>query len=328
MRASLRAVVDELKRLKAEGVTALPVSSESIALLRKVVGKLHPAAPATPAVSASSAAQSTASAGLYAERTASSPLSASSARTRAVAPAQTPRLPTPSPEPVLPPPPGGTLPEGDKETRWAWLKDFVTHHPVCRANVRPGKLPVLGVGSRDAKIMFVGEAPGAEEEVRGEPFVGPAGQLLTRMIVAMGLKREEVYIGNIMNWRPQTPTAAGAEQIGNRPPSQAEMDFCLPFFHAQVAIVNPDVLVALGKTAAQGMLGFGNVKTLGQVRGKWHQFDGKPLRVTYHPSYLLHQADQSSARAKQSKRMVWEDLLHVMERVGLPISEKQRGYFL
>jgi DNA polymerase len=181
---------------------------------------------------------------------------------------------------------------------------------------------VLGVGNLDAKIMFVGEAPGAEEEVQGEPFVGPAGQLLTKMIGAMGLARAEVYIGNIMNWRPDLPTAAGATQVGNRPPTEEEMRYCLPYLRAQIEVVQPALLVALGSTAAQGLLGFGSFKALGEIRGQWREFAGTPLLVTYHPSYILR------SQSNRSKRMIWEDLLKVMERAGLPISEKQKGYFL
>jgi DNA polymerase len=214
------------------------------------------------------------------------------------------------------------LPAGDKAARWAALRELVFNHPVCVANVRPGKKVVLGVGSLDAQIMFVGEAPGADEEIQGEPFVGPAGQLLTKMIQGMGLRREEVYIGNIMNWRPQMPGAPGAEQVGNRPPTAEELAFCLPFLRAQIEVVNPALLVALGKTATDGLLGMGRFKTLGEARGQWHEFAGKPVMVTYHPSYILREP------TPKKKRLIWEDLLKVMERAGLPISEKQRAYFL
>ena len=223
---------------------------------------------------------------------------------------------------ALPPAPEVTLPEGDKAQRWAALLALVTGDATCCANVRPGKKVVLGVGSLDAKIMFVGEAPGAEEEIQGEPFVGPAGQLLTKMIQAMGLKRSDVYIGNIMNWRPQMPTVDGREQVGNRPPNEAELRYCLPYLRAQIDVVNPDLLVALGSTAAQGLLGVGSFKALGEIRGKWHEFAGKPLMVTYHPSYILRN------QSNRSKRMIWEDLLKVMERASLPISDKQRSFFL
>jgi len=214
------------------------------------------------------------------------------------------------------------LPEGDKATRMAWLKEKVLKDDVCCAHVRPGKKVVLGVGNLDAQIMFVGEAPGAEEEVQGEPFVGPAGQLLTKMIGAMGLRREDVYIGNIMNWRPEMALNASGVQYGNRPPTAEEMAYCLPNLRAQIEIVNPRLIVALGATAAAGLLGAGSFKALGEVRGKWKEFAGKPLMVTYHPSYILRN------QSNRSKRMIWEDLLKVMERAELPISEKQRGYFL
>ena len=321
MRAALTALTDELKRLKSTGVMSLPVSEGSLAALRKVIVSR---APASAERKADSIARETAE-----------PVQAKSAATRSpetTAPvrSQSATAPKPKAEPVstLPPAPVVTLPAGDKATRWAWLRDLVLNHPVCIANVRPGKQVVLGVGSLDAKIMFVGEAPGAEEELRGEPFVGPAGQLLTKMILAMGVKREDVYIGNIMNWRPQIPTVGGVEQVGNREPTPEEMAFCMPFLRAQIEIVNPDLIVAVGATAAKGLLGAGTFKTLGDVRGQWKQFSGKPVIVTYHPSYLLRQEAAGPVAARKAKRATWEDLLKVMERAGLTISEKQRGYFL
>ena len=206
--------------------------------------------------------------------------------------------------------------------RMAALRECVRGDAVCKENLRPGKQVVVGVGSLDAKIMFVGEAPGGEEEEIGEPFVGPAGQLLTKMIVAMGLSRGDVYMGNIMNWRPQLQLNESGVQYGNRPPNSSEMTYCLPYLRAQIEIVNPALLVALGTTAAQGLLGPASFKALGDVRGQWKEFDGRPLMVTYHPSYILRN------QSNRSKRMIWEDLLKVMERAGLPISEKQRAYFL
>ncbi|MEY3773967.1 MAG: hypothetical protein RLZZ129_747 [Verrucomicrobiota bacterium] len=225
-------------------------------------------------------------------------------------------------ESALPAPPTIELPAGDKSVRWAALRDIVLNDPVCREHVRPGKKVVFGVGTLEADIMFVGEAPGAEEEVQGEPFVGPAGQLLTKMIAGMGLDRSKVYIGNIMNWRPEMPVNASGVQFGNRPPSADEMKYCLPYLLRQIEIINPQVLVALGATAAQGLLGIGAFKALGEVRGRWHEFAGKPLMITYHPSYILRN------QSNRSKRLIWEDLLKVMERAGLAVSDKQRGYFL
>ena len=308
MRHALHALTDELRRLKSAGVRTVAVSDESIAALRKAVAARETRAGFAPSAVAANV----------------EPERRTEAR-RAAAGAPAPMVKPVAPEPPksnLPPPPTVALPHGDKQTRWNALKELVLKDATCCANVRAGKKVVLGVGSLDAKIMFVGEAPGAEEEVQGEPFVGPAGQLLTKMIQAMGLKRSEVYIGNIMNWRPQMPTVEGREQIGNRPPTEDEMHYCLPYLKAQIEVVNPDLLVALGSTAAQGLLGFGSFKALGEIRGKWRDFAGKPLMVTYHPSYILRN------QSNRSKRMIWEDLLKVMERAGLPISEKQQGYFL
>jgi len=308
MRASLTALTAELKRLKASGVTSVSVSDASLAQLRSVVAA-RASKSATPSV------------------TPAAPLTVAAVSPDAPVAYKAPERtftakPVAAPAVALPAPAPFTLPEGDKAVRWAALRERVLNDPVCRANVRAGKQLVVGVGSLEAKIMFVGEAPGAEEEVQGEPFVGPAGQLLNKMIGGMGLKRGDVYIGNIMNWRPQMPVDASGVQYGNRPPVAEELAYCLPYLKAQIEVVNPDVLVALGATAASGLLGPGPFKALGEVRGQWKEFAGKPLMITYHPSYILRN------QSNQSKRLIWEDLLKVMERVALPISEKQRGFFL
>ena len=309
MRSVLFALTDELKRLKTEGVKTVPVSDQSLATLRRVVA-------ARPARKQQSETGQSERAG---ETSASVDAKSGPAAIRHPASAIQDRLP---------PPPEVVLPAGDKSARWQALRELVLNHPVCRAHVRPGKQVVFGVGNLDARIMFVGEAPGAEEEQQGEPFVGPAGQLLTRMIKAMGLDRGEVYIGNIMNWRPELPPRADGTQFGNREPTPEEMAFCLSFITAQIAVVDPVLLVALGATAARGLLGHHSFKTLGEVRGRWHDYHGKPLRVTYHPSYLLRKEADGPAAANRAKRAAWEDFLAVMERAGLPISEKQRNYFL
>ena len=175
---------------------------------------------------------------------------------------------------------------------------------------------VFGVGNIDAELMFVGEAPGAEEDAQAEPFVGRAGQLLTRIIETMGLKRDSVYIANILKCRPDTPGQAS----GNRKPTPEEMQTCIPFLHEQIDLIRPKVLVALGGTAVEGLLG----KTAGimKLRGTWRTYRGIPLMPTYHPAYVLRN------QALSEKRKVWEDMLEVMERLGMPISEKQRGFFL
>lgn len=318
MRLALTALTDELKRLRASGVKSVAVSEESLTALRGVVAAQgKKSVPPTPPSSSSASASTK----VDASPTPAKSMHSSPAPLRAAPPVAAPVAAEPK-APSLPPPPVVSLPAGDKAVCWEALRARVLGDPVCAGRVRPGKKVVLGVGSLDAKIMFVGEAPGAEEEIQGEPFVGPAGQLLTKMIQGMGLKREQVYIGNIMNWRPEMPLNAVGVQYGNRPPTVEEMGYCLPYLRAQIAVVNPDVLVALGATAAQGLLGFGAFKTLGEVRGRWHGFEGKPLMVTYHPSYILREP------TNRKKRMIWEDLLQVMERAAMPVSEKQRGYFL
>jgi DNA polymerase len=175
---------------------------------------------------------------------------------------------------------------------------------------------VFGVGNPDADLMFVGEAPGADEDAQGEPFVGRAGQLLTKIIETMGLKRSDVYIANILKCRPDMPRGSS----GNRPPTPAEMQTCLPFLLEQIDIIQPKVLIALGATAVEGLLGVRSA--MSRLRGAWHEFNGTPLMITYHPAYLLRN------QAPSEKRKVWEDMLTVMEKLEQPISDKQRSYFL
>ncbi len=175
---------------------------------------------------------------------------------------------------------------------------------------------VFSTGNPEADFMLVGEAPGFQEEQKREPFVGPAGEKLNQILKAMGLAREKVYISNVCKFRPATRN----QTTNNRKPSPEEMATSLPFVKAEIDVVKPRVIVALGGSAAQGLLG--SEKPVGQLRDSWHQFQGIPLRVTYHPSYLLRQEEGLG-----EKRKVWEDMLAIMEKLGLPISEKQRGYF-
>ena len=216
--------------------------------------------------------------------------------------------PIPEPEPF-------EMIQGTKLERWEYLRDKVLGDPVCNEHLHPGKKIVFGVGNLDAKIFFCGEAPGADEETQGVPFVGRAGQLLTKIIAAMGISRDDVYIGNIMNWRPEVPK-------GNRKPEPEEMNYCLPYLKAQVEIVKPDVIVALGATAVTGLLGAVPSGAMSRARGNWYKYNDTDLMITYHPSFLIKYA------SKQIKRYVWEDMMAVMERVGIPISQKQRGYFM
>ena len=295
MRSQLEAIIEELKRLKREGVESVYVEDSTLQDLRAVAASRAETAPAVrPAPAALSEGPSLGS------------------RRGKVALNQKGLPIAPIPED----PPEVILPEGDKRMRWEALRQQVLNDPVCIEHLNPGAQVVFGVGDIDAEIFFCGEAPGGDEEKQGEPFVGRAGELLTRIIGAMGLTREKVYIGNIMNWRPEMPTP-----VGNRPPSQKEMAYCLPYLRAQIEVVQPKVIVALGMTAVNGLLGPAPRRRMGAIRGKFFEFNQTPLLVTYHPSYLLRYANV------KTKRLVWEDMLMVMERVGLPISEKQRGYF-
>ena len=203
-----------------------------------------------------------------------------------------------------------------KAAAWEDLRRRILACTRCSHLVASRKSVVFGVGTPDARLMFIGEAPGADEDIQGEPFVGKAGELLTRILAAMGLQRSEVLIANILKCRPDTPGQAA----GNRKPTPEEMGTCIPWLEEQINLVQPEVLVALGSTAVEGLLG----KTVGitRLRGTWQTYRGIPLMPTYHPAYLLRN------QAPSEKRRVWEDMMAVMERLAMPISEKQRNYFL
>jgi uracil-DNA glycosylase len=217
------------------------------------------------------------------------------------------RLPAPTAAPQP-----GTL---DKVALLASVQGRVAPCTKCPHLARSRTQTVFGVGNPDADLMFIGEAPGADEDAQGEPFVGRAGQLLTKIIAAMGFSRTDVYIANVLKCRPDMPRGSS----GNRPPTPEEMQTCLPYLAEQIGIIQPKVLVALGATAVEGLLGTrGPMHTM---RGRWHEHHETPLMITYHPSYLLRN------QAPSEKRKVWEDMLQVLERLDRPISEKQRNYF-
>lgn len=175
---------------------------------------------------------------------------------------------------------------------------------------------VFAVGDPHARLMLVGEAPGYEEERLGEPFVGPAGQLLTRILKAMGLQRSEVYISNVCKFRPSMGENQGT---ANRPPSPEELAACKPLIMAEIRAINPGCIVCLGGSSTKGLLD--THLGVNALRGQWLECQGIPVRVTYHPSYLLRN------EALGARRALWEDMLCVMERLGLPVSEKQQNYF-
>jgi uracil-DNA glycosylase len=158
---------------------------------------------------------------------------------------------------------------------------------------------VFGVGRIGPEICFVGEAPGADEDVQGEPFVGAAGQLLNKIIAACGMKREDVYICNIIKCRPP----------GNRLPLPSEAANCREFLEEQLELVKPRFICALGACAAQNLLN--TTTAIGRLRGQFHQYKGIPVLCTYHPAYLLRSPDK--------KRDVWEDMKKLLERMGRPL---------
>ena len=213
-------------------------------------------------------------------------------------------------------PAGPVLEQEAKAQAMAELREQALACLKCPHLVAERRNVVFGVGNIDAALMFIGEAPGADEDAQGEPFVGRAGQLLTKMIGAMGLSRETVYIANILKCRPDTP----GQSSGNRKPTPQEMETCIPYLHRQIDLIQPRVIVALGGTALEGLVG----KTAGitRLRGQWQIYRSIPLMPTFHPSYLLRPENAAQ------KRKVWEDMLEVMAKLELSISEKQRGYFL
>ena len=234
-------------------------------------------------------------------------------RTSIPNPAPAELLPAPaseSPAPVRP-----TLEPAAKAEAMRELRERALVCIKCPNLASSRKNVVFGVGDIHAQLMFVGEAPGADEDAQGEPFVGAAGQLLTKIIQTMGLSRDRVYIANILKCRPDTP----GQTSGNRKPTPDEMKTCIPYLHSQIDLIQPRALVALGGVAIEGLLGKSGITRL---RGQWHTYRGIPLMPTFHPSFLLRTTSLAD------KRRVWEDMLQVMERLEMPITEKQRGFFL
>jgi uracil-DNA glycosylase len=194
-----------------------------------------------------------------------------------------------------------TVPAANRAAALQLIREEIGDCTRCPLHKGRHKL-VFGDGSPEARLMFVGEGPGADEDAQGLPFVGRAGQLLNNMIVAMGLKREEVYIANVVKCRPP----------GNRVPAPEEGATCVPFLFRQIDVVHPEVLIALGATAATYLLG--RRQPLAGLRGRIHSFHGIKLIVSYHPAFLL--------RDPRQKREAWADLQIAMRELGLKLPSK------
>jgi uracil-DNA glycosylase family 4 len=331
----LDAAIAHCEALRADGVDSVPVSAATLAEL-----SARPAAPAratrppipaapvsrpaeprpfafvpagTPGAPAAAPASPPPSPAPYTPRPLPASVASRWGQAAQLPSPSVPKSPAPAPaQPPLPPP----LAPAAKEAAMNELRTQVLGCIKCAHLASSRTTVVFGVGDIHARLMFVGEAPGADEDRQGEPFVGKAGELLTKMILAMGLTRADVYIANILKCRPDTP----GQTAGNRKPTTDEMATCTPWLHRQIDIIQPAAMVALGATAVEGLLG----KTIGitKLRGTWQTYRGIPLMPTYHPAYLLRN------QAPAEKRKVWEDLLAVMEKLALPINAKQRGYFL
>ncbi|HUA93532.1 MAG TPA: uracil-DNA glycosylase [Terracidiphilus sp.] len=223
----------------------------------------------------------------------SKPVSSQSTHSRSFG--EEPAIPARKPI-AVPPPTLEIIPPADRQAALQIIREDIGECTRCALHKGRNKI-VFADGSPTARLMFVGEGPGADEDAQGLPFVGRAGQLLNNMITAMGLKREEVYIANVVKCRPP----------GNRTPEPEEAHTCSPFLFRQIDVVRPQVIVALGATAATYLLG--QRQPLAGLRGRVHAFRGSQLIVTYHPAFLL--------RDPRQKKEAWADLQIAMRELGL-----------
>src|SRR5262245_52388658 len=226
---------------------------------------------------------------------------------------------TPAPDRNLPPPVAESRsrfeevavepaapPLMDRRVALAVLTEEVRQCTACDQLASTRTQTVFGVGSLDAELCFVGEAPGADEDRQGEPFVGPAGQLLNKIISACGMKREEVYICNILRCRPP----------GNRTPKSDEAANCRGFLERTIEIIGPKYIVCLGAVAANNLLD--SKMSVGKMRGRFWDYHGLPVVCTYHPSYLLR------SESREPRAQVWEDMKRLLKRMGRPVPEGKK----
>ena len=298
---ALDILLDELKRQKAAGVRRVSITADSLAALKALAGT-----PATPA-SAPAPAPAKAAPAPAPARPAAAPSSAPVA-------AAAPKPAVAAPASPISDAPIFTLAAGTKAERMQALRQLVEACAETKKHLVAPQRPLLGHGSLDAKVVFVGEAPTIGEMEAGQAFAGESGELLQKILGAAAINQADCYFAPVMVWRPEPPT-----QYGKRPPTARELAFNLPYLRAQIDVISPRVVVALGAQAFEAL--HGRTPTITQARGQWFDLGGVPLLATFHPNYLLHSPSASA------KRTVWEDFLLLMEKLGLPISEKQRGFF-
>ncbi|MEY3548083.1 MAG: hypothetical protein RLZZ552_450 [Verrucomicrobiota bacterium] len=297
---ALDILLEELKRQKAAGVRRVSITADSLAALKALAGT--PAAPAPAPAKAAPAASPV--------RPAATPVTAP---VRPVA-AAAPKPAVAAPAAPIPDAPIFTLAAGTKAERMQALRQLVEACAETKKHLVAPQRPLLGHGSLDAKVVFVGEAPTLGEMEAGQAFAGESGELLQKILGAAAINPADCYFAPVMVWRPEPPTL-----YGKRPPTARELAFNLPYLRAQIDVIAPRVVVALGAQAFEAL--HGRTPTITQARGRWFDLGGVPLLATFHPNYLLHSPSASA------KRTVWEDFLLLMEKLGLPISEKQRGFF-
>ena len=291
---AIDALLEELYRQKAAGVKRVSVSDDSVALLKELAGAAVVSATPKPAAPVTTVP--------------------------VTKPVVRPATPVTKNEGTiivshpLPNPPVIKLPSGTKAEQILWLQKTIEACEVTQKHLE-GKKALFGRGSETAKVFFVGEAPALEEVEANRSFVGPAGELLSKIISATGLTEKECYFANLMTWRPKPPTA-----FGKRPPNASEVAFNRPYLLAQIEIIKPQIIVAVGAQAF-GALTHSTTPIM-QIRGQWQKVDGLEVLPTLHPNYLLHSPSLSN------KRLVWEDFMQIMTKLDMPISEKQKAYFL
>lgn len=294
---SIQILLEELKRQKAEGVLHVGVSTESIQLLKSLSGSASKASPSV-----------------------KPPITSKE-------PVKIPPKKSPPPDSSVfysvrhesstpaPTPPTVTLPAGTKVEQMQWLQKTVSECEQTRRHLNHGAKPMLGFGSIEAKVVLVGDVPGIEEIDAGRPFVGDVAVTLQKILKETGLTENDVYLVNSMVWRPAT-ASPHAKAIAK----EWEIAYNKPYITALLKIIRPQCVMALGQQAIHALTG--TKETISHLRGVWQDVEGFPLMSTFHPNYILNSPSITN------KRKVWEDFLKVMEKLNLPISAKQRDYFL